>query len=190
MQHPHISVSEKCQASKKRNKVVADRASSCVCIVASCQNAARPWEKSVEGSNLMLLAVTSGLAEDASRFGSRHGQDKTGLMGVTRQRSMFSIFRVALIHFLYDAVQSCEMESIAGHHPIHQNGYQRRINMLVNTKDHLTYQMPPFKRQTTPSCTMTCYTFPLSPSHSGKQKRPEPITSTLSPQDNAKRLLV
>lgn len=73
MQHPHISASEKCQASKKRNKVVADRASSCVCIVASCQNAARPWEKSVEGSNLMLLAVTSGLAEDASSIGSRHG---------------------------------------------------------------------------------------------------------------------
>lgn len=62
--------------------------------------------------------------------------------------------------------------------------------MLVNTKDHLTYQMPPFKRQRTPSCTMTCYTFPLSPSHSGKHKHPEPITSTFSPEDNAKRLLV
>lgn len=70
---PIYFTSEKCQASKKRNKVVADRASSCVCIVASCQNAARPWEKSVEGSNLMLLAVTSGLAEDASSIGSRHG---------------------------------------------------------------------------------------------------------------------
>lgn len=46
---PIYFTSEKCQASKKRNKVVADRASSCVCIVASCQNAARPWEKECGG---------------------------------------------------------------------------------------------------------------------------------------------